>query len=93
MSIPNEWLEEPIAVDEIEDELASLWVPEGWLERWEALLGKMGPDDRLWEYCGWEPVDFDGGESADDDWCPCRVGFALVRDGRIIDWLDASFLC
>jgi hypothetical protein len=82
--IPEDWLSEPVDVHQVEEDLAHEDRPDGWLQQWSALLRRMQPGDELWEYghsdYGPEGRDYDG-----------RSGYAVVRDGRIVDHIGEPF--
>jgi hypothetical protein len=82
--IPEDWLSEPVDVHEVEEGLASDNMSDSWLKQWRALLRRMEPGDELWDYCHYES----GPEGETDDW---RSGYALVRNGRIVDHIGEPF--
>jgi hypothetical protein len=82
--IPEDWLCESVDVHEVEEDLARECLSDAWLRQWKAILGRMEPGDELWDYCHYE----EGPEGKAND---CRSGYALVRDGRIIDHIGEPF--
>jgi hypothetical protein len=81
VTIPETWLACPTTVAEVEEQLASEWMPDVWLEYWWALLKRFGPDDELWEY--WNVESGPSGEVDSE-----KAGYALVRDGEVIDSIE-----
>jgi hypothetical protein len=71
-------------VHAVEEDLASEVRSDAWLKQWTALLGRMEPGDELWDY----HHDDEGPEGRVYDW---RSGYALVRDGRIVDHIGEPF--
>ncbi len=84
MLIHEDWLWDPIPPAEVEERLAVDGAPELWLWAWRALLGRWAPGDELWTYCGCEPT-----SDGEGDWL--HEGFALVRGGEIVDWIETPF--
>jgi hypothetical protein len=76
--IPENWLSAPVDVHQVEQHLASEWMPESWLRQWSVLLRRMEPRDELWLYlgCACSP------EGDSGEW---QEGYAVVRDGVILD--------
>ena len=83
MKIHEDWLHHPTTPDEVEEELAQAGAPDLWLQQWRAFLDHFTPGDELWEYF----VDFI--EIDDDYWSNFDSGFALVRDGAVVDSIVA----
>jgi hypothetical protein len=85
MTIPREWLVSPTTLAEVEEHfeeyLAYQWLPDVWWDQWRTLINQIGPDDELWEYSN-----FEEGPAAElyED----RSGYALVRGGEVIDFLE-----
>ena len=89
MTIPRDWLDGPITIAEVEERLADEMAPDCWLEQWHALLRQLRPGDELREYYGSE-FDDPGSESrVVIDW---QQGYALVRNGEIVDAIAHQFL-
>jgi hypothetical protein len=82
MTIPEDWLLGPISLAEVEQELAEEGAPDLWLRQWRAFLESWVPGDELWEYSAVESQP----DCAATDF---RVGFALVREGKIVDGIEA----
>jgi hypothetical protein len=82
MTVPRDWLTQPTTIAEVEEQLAAEMTPELWLEQWRFFIGQIGPRDELWEYFAWLQSDL-----ASDTWETghARTGYALVRDGEVID--------
>lgn len=84
MTIPPEWLDEPITIAEAEEDLSDSMPADAWLAEWRALLGRLAPGDALWRYFG-DPCEVSGEgpeRRLDEDW---HAGIALVRDGEVVD--------
>jgi hypothetical protein len=62
------------------EEVAEQSWPDLWLKDWFDMLSRMEPGDELWEYD--VPVE-----------CEEYVGFARVRDGRVIEYLPTGEHC
>jgi hypothetical protein len=82
MSIPDDWLLYPTTPCEVEEELAESGAPDLWIRQWRAVLDRFAAGDELWEY-------FAAESETDHDRVDYRVGFALVREGEVIDWIEA----
>ena len=75
--IPKEWLGERISVQIAEEDNTRDGIPfSGRQDEWEALKAKMIDGDEIWGFC-----------SPSDSWqhLAGRAGYALVRDGEVID--------
>jgi hypothetical protein len=89
MTIPTDWLVGPMTIREVEEQLATEWAPDVWLEQWRILLSHAGPHDELWEYFA---VVVDDPASEDWDLSDVQSGYALVRDGEVVDAISTAAL-
>lgn len=91
MTIPRVWLSDPITLAEAEDDIADGMPADIWLSQWRALLGRFTPGDELWTYAGAVRQLSESGSESDlhEEW---HGGFALVRDGKILDSIEAPWL-
>ncbi len=82
----NDWLLQKLTVQEAEakhavqhPQLGPDPVPFGFMNsQWQSMLAKMLEGDELWEF-----------SSPPETWenMMGRAGIALIRDGRIVDWI------
>jgi hypothetical protein len=92
MSIPKDWLVGPTELAEVEEDLAENGAPDLWLRQWRSLRNQFEQGDELWKYSG---VELEPWVSDVEQQTPAFVpirdgyGFALVRDGEILDWIEA----
>ena len=89
MTIPTDWLVCPTTLQEVEERLAMAWAPDLWLEQWRRFASHVGPDDELWEYFA---LVLEGPSSEGWDLAEPRVGYALVRDGEVVEAISTAWL-
>jgi hypothetical protein len=88
MNISKDWLAERVEMREVEEWLAEEGAPDLWLEEWRGFVGHFTPGDELWDYFALI-VDDPMGEGWDS---PQRmVGFALVRNGEIVESISTTW--
>jgi hypothetical protein len=90
MQIPTEWLMRRVTSSDVEEEAAENEAADAWLEQWLAFFEKFSPGDELWEFGGavyQEPPSQDVVGSLEE-----HVGFARVRDGEVLDFIEAPWL-
>jgi hypothetical protein len=89
MKVPVDWLSHPISIQEVEELLAAEGAPDLWLDQWHYLVGLAGPGDELWEYFAIEVAET---SSASWDSSDMQFGYALTRDGEVVDAISAASL-
>ena len=87
ITIPRDWLIGPTTIQEVEEQLAAEGAPDLWLKQWRILVSHLGPQDELWEYFAMVQED-----PRSEDWDTFReqVGYALVRDGEVVDAISIA---
>jgi hypothetical protein len=90
MAIPEDWLIGPVTPAEAEQEFDGGPIADLWIEQWLEFLGRLDPGMELWEYGGavYDPQE---PESADvePEW---HGGFALVREGEVLESIEAPWI-
>jgi hypothetical protein len=90
MVIPEDWLVCLTTPAEAEEEFADEEPSEPWLTKWWSFLSRFTPGDELWEYQGtvYEPLAPESVGGVLEE----HGGFALVRDGEVLDSIEAPWL-
>jgi hypothetical protein len=87
-TVPHDWLVCRVTVEEVEEQVSSDGAPDSWLEQWQAFRSHVGPRDELWRY--YAILEGDSVPADRVDLNDMRVGFALVREGEVVETIPES---
>ncbi len=79
--IPQQWLDSPTTLTEIEESFAFKWLSDVWWDQWRALVNQFCSSDEHWEYSRFE-------EGPAGEVYEYRTGYALVRGGDVINFIE-----
>src|SRR5690349_17840714 len=87
-TLPHDWLVRRTTVEEVDEQISADGAPDSWLEQWRVFCSHVGPHDEVWRYCSF--LQDDSMQVDRPDPSDMLAGFALVRDGEVVEAIPES---